>query len=115
LNGVRSLKYVTAVLLSILIITVSFTFKGLISIYSNSYYSSNADLPVKKQVMGVDYSFNLPPGWMYNEEKFQGGEILYHADFTSVDKEIRGFAEVWNINTPLLNFLEQSKKNSKVL
>jgi hypothetical protein len=38
---------------------------------------------------------------------------LYHADFTSADKEIRGFAEVWNINAPLLNFLEQSKKNSQ--
>ena len=106
-------RYIMAVLFSLLIITFSFTFRGIISQYSNTYYNlSKTDLPVKKQVMGTDYIYTLPSNWSYDEKSFEGGEILYHADFVSEDKAIRGFAEVWKANMPLSEFLEESKKSS---
>lgn len=106
-------RYIIAALFSILIITLSFTFKGIISHYSNLYYSTISPIPIEKQIMGTNYFYTLPSNWQYNEKKFEGKEILYHADFTSADKIIRGISEVWKINIPLFEFLEQSK-NSQI-
>lgn len=57
-------------------------------------------------------SFSFPSTFTLNEKVISGGEILYHVDFNDRSKDINGFVQVWNLNTPLKEFLEQSKYTS---
>lgn len=66
-----------------------------------------------KDYTGLDgrISYKLPSGWKTDEKKFEGGEILYHNDFTSEDKIIHGYVEVWDLNIPLIQFIKEGKKS----
>ena len=58
-------------------------------------------------------NYKLPKGWITNEKKFSGNEILYHNDFKSSDAVINGFVEVWNRTKDLKTFLDNSKNISE--
>lgn len=56
-----------------------------------------------------NFSYQLPSNWQTKEQKFEGGEIIYHNDFKSDDSNIQGFVEVWNTKNDLKKFIEDSK------
>lgn len=56
--------------------------------------------------------YTLPSNWKTYEEKFAGDEIIYHNNFISEDRKINGYVEVWNLNMPLKDFLNLSKKSA---
>ncbi|WP_298845406.1 hypothetical protein [Clostridium sp.] len=58
-------------------------------------------------------NYKLPKGWITNEKKFLGDEILYHNDFKSSDAVIHGFVEVWKGRKDLKKFLDNSKNISE--
>lgn len=63
-------------------------------------------------VMDNTFRFELPDTWSTHEVSFTGGEILYHLNFTSRDRKIHGFVQVWELSEPLKQFVEKSKKSA---
>lgn len=63
-------------------------------------------------VMDNTFHFELPDTWSTHEVSFTGGEILYHLNFTSRDRKIHGFVQVWELSEPLKQFVEKSKKSA---
>ena len=63
-------------------------------------------------VMDNTFHFELPDKWDTNEVSFAGGEILYHMNFTSQDKRIHGFVQVWKLSKPLKQFIDASKESA---
>jgi hypothetical protein len=61
-------------------------------------------------VMDDSFHFELPDSWNTHEVSFMGGEVLYHMNFTSQDKRIHGFVQVWKLSKPLKQFVDDSKK-----
>lgn len=59
-------------------------------------------------------SYKLPSKWTTSEEKYSGGEILYHNNFKSQDNSIHGYVQVWNFQRDLKSFLENSKVTSEI-
>jgi hypothetical protein len=57
-------------------------------------------------------NYKLPVGWVTEEKKFPGDEIIYHNDFQSPDAVIHGFVEVWKSKQDLKAFLDNSKNIS---
>lgn len=57
----------------------------------------------------LKFSYKLPSEWTTKREKYSGGEVLYHNDFTSEDATIHGFVEVWSVKEELKSFLDKSK------
>lgn len=57
------------------------------------------------------FTYKLPLSWKTSEQKFAGNEILYHNDFASDDKKIRGFVQIWNINIPLSKFISDGNNS----
>lgn len=58
------------------------------------------------------FKYRLPADWSTAEQKFEGREILYHNDFISGDKKILGYVQVWNLNIPLKDFIEEARENA---
>lgn len=58
------------------------------------------------------FKYKLPEGWKSVEQKFEGGEIIYHNDFDSEDKSMHGYIQVWNLNRPLINFIMEGRKSA---
>lgn len=56
-----------------------------------------------------NFSYKLPANWSTEEQKFEGGEIIYHNNFKSDDANIQGFVEIWNTKSDLKKFIEDSK------
>ncbi|KPU43091.1 hypothetical protein OXPF_33410 [Oxobacter pfennigii] len=56
-------------------------------------------------------SYKLPADWSAQEQNLNSTEIVYHMDFETKDKKIHGYVEILNFNKPLINFLNESKKN----
>lgn len=63
-------------------------------------------------VMEDTFHFELPDTWDTHEVTFSGGEVLYHLNFTSQDKRIHGFVQVWKISKTLKQFIEESKQSA---
>lgn len=61
-------------------------------------------------VLEGNFKFSLPSAWNAWEQNFSGGEIAYHLNFMSPNKKIHGFIQVWKLDKPLAQFLEESEK-----
>ncbi|MDF2504788.1 MULTISPECIES: PsbP-related protein [Clostridium] len=59
-------------------------------------------------------SYKLPSKWTTSEEKYSGGEILYHNNFKAQDNSIHGYVQVWNLKRDLKSFLDDSKVSPEV-
>ncbi|AYD39137.1 hypothetical protein D4Z93_00575 [Clostridium fermenticellae] len=73
---------------------------------------NNINSFVEYNALNKTLNYELPKGWSTKEQKFSGGEIIYHNDFVSNDNKIYGYVQVWNSNKNLKAFLEESKKIS---
>lgn len=73
---------------------------------------NNINSLIQYEALDKKFSYKLPAEWSAKEQKFPGNEIIYHNDFNTKDLKIHGFVEVWNLNTDLKAFLEESKKIS---
>ncbi|MBC8062539.1 MAG: hypothetical protein H7Y18_18005 [Clostridiaceae bacterium] len=58
-------------------------------------------------------TYKLPGEWATQQEKFSGGELIYHNRFISNKGDIHGYVDVWNLRQDLKIFLEQSREISK--
>ncbi|URZ01966.1 hypothetical protein [Clostridium felsineum] len=81
-------------------------------IRSTAYIQSNLGQLKEYKVNELGLSYMLPEKWETETEKFSGGEILYHNNFTDKASGINGFVEVWNIKQDLKTFLNNSKNAS---
>lgn len=61
---------------------------------------------------GGKFTYKLPADWKTSEQKFQGKEILYHNDFISGDKKLVGYVQLWDLNLPIKEFIEEGKKSA---
>lgn len=64
------------------------------------------------EAANLKFKYKLPEKWTTQKEDFQGGEVLYHNEFSSEDKNIYGFVQVWRLREELKNFLERSREFS---
>lgn len=80
-----------------------------------AYKQNRSEASVNKQLfktytaMNGAFKYELPEAWNTTEESFAGGEIVYHMYFTSKDKKINGFVQVWKLDKPLKQFIDESK------
>ena len=91
-------------------------FAGLFTMgYTRLHTETSATLDeVKyKDYTGLDgkISYKLPLEWETSEKDFDGEEILYHNDFTSRDKALRGYVQIWNLNMPLIEFIKRGRES----
>lgn len=79
--------------------------------FKESRNEANAKRQLLKtySALGGAFKYQLPDAWNVTEESFSGGEIIYHMYFTSKDKKVNGFVQVWNLDKPLKQFLDESK------
>lgn len=81
-----------------------------------AFKTNNEIKKVEKQIyksysaLQGKFKFQLPDAWTTWNETFSGGEILYHLNFISPDKKIHGFIQIWKLDMPLKQFIENSKK-----
>lgn len=109
----RNVLYVAAIAL-ILVFTMTFYSK----IYNTvEVFKANIELQkIEKQdyksyeVLDGSFKFSIPSYWNAWEQKFMGGEIIYNLNFATPNKKIHGFIQVWQMEKPLAEFLEESKK-----
>jgi hypothetical protein len=106
----KKISYIYTALFFILIVSLSYTWKGIMEMYRSSY-NPVAEVPVMKQysIMNGKYQFQLPENIKLTKGITSGGEVLYHGDLASTDNKIKGAVEVWNINTTLKDFLDKSR------
>mgnify|MGYP000297054781 FL=1 len=100
------------IILALFLVSVDFTFGPIAATFKNSMEYQKAERqPLKKySALQGEFEFYLPTDWTTMEEAFSGGEIIYHISFTSKDKKIHGFVQVWDINKPLKQFIDESKQ-----
>lgn len=65
------------------------------------------------EVTGKNITYKLPGEWVTQQEKFSGGELIYHNRFISSKGDIHGYVDVWNLRQDLRKFLEGSKEASE--
>jgi hypothetical protein len=109
----KKLKYIYTAILFVLIVTLSFSWRGILDMYRSSY-NSDPSLPIMKNysILKGRYSFQIPGSWRFVEGITGGSEVRYSGDFNSPDSKVRGLVQVWNINVSLKDFLEKSKFSS---
>jgi hypothetical protein len=73
---------------------------------------SGIDSFVKYEGLNKSFSYKLPKEWSSVVESVSGGEVLYSNRFTSPDKVINGYMQVWSLKGDLKTFLEKSKEIS---
>jgi hypothetical protein len=108
----RTLAFAAGIIILLLFfMSVSFSFSPVIETFRNSIEYQKADRQVLKKYNALQgkFQYALPNDWNTMEEAFSGGEIIYNNYFVSSDQKIRGFVQVWDINKPLSQFLEESK------
>lgn len=109
-------RYVLYVAVITLIFVFTMTFYG--KIYNTvEVFKANIELQkIEKQgyksyeVLDGSFKFSIPSSWNAWEQKFMGGEIIYNLNFATPNKKIHGFIQVWQMEKPLAEFLEESKK-----
>ncbi|OGO79423.1 MAG: hypothetical protein A2Y23_06840 [Clostridiales bacterium GWB2_37_7] len=98
--------------LALFLMSINFTFSPIAKTFKNSLDYQKADRQALKKYKALQgkFEFSLPTDWTTMEETFSGGEIIYNIYFVSKDKKIHGFVQVWDIDKPLKQFIEESKK-----
>lgn len=109
----RNVLYI-AVIAFILIFSMTFYNKIWITV---EVFKANIELQkMEKQgyknyeVLDGSFKFSIPSSWNAWEQKFVGGEIIYNLNYITPNKKIYGFIQVWKMDKPLAEFLEESKK-----
>jgi hypothetical protein len=99
-------------ILGVFLMSVNFTFSPIAATFRSSLEYQKAERQVLKKHTALQgkFEFSLPSDWTTMEETFSGGEIIYNIFFMSKDKNIHGFVQVWDINKPLKQFIEESKQ-----
>jgi hypothetical protein len=102
------------VILALFLMSIDFSFGPIVQTFKNSlaYQQAEKQLMKKYSVLEDTFQFSLPHNWDTMEEAFSGGEIIYNLYFNSNDKKIHGIVQVWDINTPLKQFIDESKKSA---
>lgn len=107
--------YAVVIVLMLLLITIFY------DRISNTALVFKANIELEKMdrqgykdydVLDGSFKFSIPASWDAWEQKFPGGEIIYHLNYISPNKKIYGFIQVWKMDKPLAEFLEESKKSS---
>ena len=100
------------IILALFLISVDFTFSPIAATFKNSMEYQKAERQALKKYSALQgkFEFYLPTDWTTMEETFSGGEIIYNIFFTSKDKKVHGFVQVWDINKPLKQFIDESKQ-----
>ncbi|MDD2481142.1 MAG: hypothetical protein WCY24_00625 [Lutispora sp.] len=107
--------YTAAVALALIL---TMTFYGRIS-NTVTVFQANIELEKMERqgyksynVLDGTFKFSIPASWHAWEQKFVGGEIVYHLNFITPNKKIHGFIQAWKMDKPLEKFLEESKKSA---
>jgi len=103
-----------ALVLALFLMSINFTFSPIVETFRNSLEYQKAERQVLKKYKALDgkFEFALPSDWTTMEEPFSGGEIIYNIYFMSKDKAVHGFVQVWDINKPLKQFIDESKQSA---
>lgn len=117
--SIRRLKFTHVILLiSVIVISAALLYLGRVPDTVAAFKERLGAEKAMKQifqaydVMDDTFHFELPDTWLTHEVAFAGGEILYHMSFTSQDKRIHGFVQVWKLSEPLQQFVEKSKESA---
>lgn len=107
----KRLNYIYIFLCFLIVFLLSL---GWISVFKLYKVVSTLNVESYKQynILEEGITYYLPSNFQVNELAFNDGEILYHADFKSQDKNIWGFVEVMNIGKDLKGYLEKSKNSA---
>ena len=99
------------IILVLFLLSVNFTFGPIAATFRNSMEYQKAERQPLKKYSALDgkFEFYLPADWTTMQETFSGGEIIYNIFFASKDKKIHGFVQVWDIDKPLKQFIDESK------
>lgn len=81
---------------------------------STSLIQNNIKALKVYDIKDIDISYKLPQSWNTEEEKFPGGEILYHNNFISQDGITHGYVQLWKLRGDLESFINTSIQNSKI-
>ncbi|GFR34454.1 hypothetical protein [Thermobrachium celere] len=100
-------KYLLISLLVLIILLLSLNWMWIFKLYRVSLNLLCEYKNIKIKDYGITYY--LPQSFNLNTIDFNDKVVLYHADFISSDKNIRGIVEVLNIGD-LKTYLEKSKK-----
>lgn len=116
MNNIINKRNVLLVAVIAFILTFTMTFYN--KIWSTvEVFKANIELQkMEKQgyknyeVLDGSFKFSIPSSWNAWEQKFVGGEIIYNLNYITPNKKIYGFIQVWKMDKPLAEFLEESKK-----
>lgn len=97
---------------ALFLMSINFTFSPILETFRNSMEYQKAERqPLKKyKALNGKFEYSLPADWTTMEEAFSGGEIIYNNFFASPDKKVNGFVQVWDIDKPLKQFVDESKQ-----
>ena len=107
--------YASYVAAMVLLVMLMLTFYGRIS-DTAAVFKANIELQKMErqgykdyEVLDGSFKFSIPASWSAWEQKFMGGEIIYDLNYITPNKKIHGFIQVWKIDKPLSQFLEEAK------
>lgn len=101
---------VTLVLIGLIMVMFGAEMKVDKKIKMMALMNNQSSTLTKYDILDNKYSYKLPSDWTSNESNYVGNEMLYHRDFSSVDKSLNGFVEVWNGSMALNTFVQRSKE-----
>lgn len=102
------------IILLIFLVSIGYAFNPIVETFKNSMEYKKAESQVLKKYTALQgkFEYMLPSDWTVMEQPFSGGEIIYNLFFASGDKKVHGFVQVWDIDKPLKQFLDESKKSA---
>lgn len=101
---------VTLVLIGLIMVMFGAEIKVDKKIKMMALMNNQSSTLTKYDILDNKYSYRLPSDWTSNESNYVGNEMLYHRDFSSADKSLNGFVEVWNGSMALNTFVQRSKE-----
>ncbi len=107
--------YISAIIfMSILFLCLSRIFSPVATTFINNHELMKVEKQAYKTYSALDgkFSFKLPSDWKAWNETFGGNEIIYHMYFVAPDNRLHGMVQVWKLEKPLKQFLEESKKSA---
>ncbi len=111
----RALVFIIGIIILALFIgSLYYAFNPIAETFKNSIEYQKAERQFLKKYTALQdkFEFTLPSNWSTIEQAFSGGEIIYNLAFMSEDKKIHGFVQVWDIDKPLKQFIDESKKSA---
>ncbi|MGB7604180.1 MAG: hypothetical protein WBL93_01760 [Lutisporaceae bacterium] len=102
------------VILALFIASVYYAFNPIAETFKNSIEYQKAERQFLKKYTALQdkFEFMLPSTWSTMEQTFSGGEIIYSLAFMSDDKKTHGIVQVWDIDKPLKQFIDESKESA---